>query len=139
MIHIWRPWKLSNFQDHPPPLSIYIQNSSTPLTWDVQFQKKSSPLLPPPSPPPPRLSLNDNQSIKKNIIQGWLLHVIRSFLQVGFRFQCQHINLVWLSFDFFSFSWSLTIISPSSWLYILVCTVVRKYQGMSFVYNYSHF
>ena len=30
-------------------------------------------------------------------------------LQDDFRFLYQLINLVWLSFDFFSFSWSLTI------------------------------
>ena len=47
--------------------------------------------------------------LKENIIQGWLLYVIRSFFQADFRFQSQLINLVWLSFDFFSFSWSLTI------------------------------
>ena len=42
MIHIWRLWKLSNFQDpHPPPLSIYLKTSSTPLTMDVQFQTNS--------------------------------------------------------------------------------------------------
>ena len=35
--------------------------------------------------------------------------VIRSLLQVGFCFQYQLINFFWLSFDFFSFSWSLTI------------------------------
>ena len=35
--------------------------------------------------------------------------LIRPFLQVGFRFQYQLINLVWLSSDFFSPSWSLTI------------------------------
>ena len=44
--------------------------------------------------------------LKENIIQGCLLYVIRSFLQVGFRFQYQLINLVWHSIDFFSFSWS---------------------------------
>ena len=38
MIYIPRPWKLSIFQDPPLPLSIYFQNSSTPLTLDVQFQ-----------------------------------------------------------------------------------------------------
>ena len=38
MIHIRRPWKLSNFQDPPLTLSIYVQNSSTPLPLDVQFQ-----------------------------------------------------------------------------------------------------
>ena len=39
--------------------------------------------------------------LKVNIIQGWLLYVIRSFLQVGFRFQYQLIDLFWLSIDFF--------------------------------------
>ena len=43
MIHIWRPWKLSNFQGPPTPLSIYVQNSSTPLTLDVQFQTNFKP------------------------------------------------------------------------------------------------
>ena len=38
MIHIWRPWKLFNFQDPPPPLSICVQASSTPLTLEVKFQ-----------------------------------------------------------------------------------------------------
>ena len=56
-IHIWYPWKLSNFQDPPPSLSTYVQNSSTSLTLDVQFQTN-----PPPRPHP---SPNDNQSIKK--------------------------------------------------------------------------
>ena len=44
--------------------------------------------------------------LKENIIQGWLLYVIRSFPQVVFRFQYQLINLVWLSIDLFLFSWS---------------------------------
>ena len=65
-------------------------------------------------PPPPLrhpLQMRTNQR-KVNIIQGWLLyllHVICSILQVRFRFQYPLINLVWLSFDFFSFNWSLTI------------------------------
>ena len=42
-------------------------------------------------------------------------------LQVGFRFQYQLINLVWLSFDFFSFSWSLTICFFVA-LYSCVCS-----------------
>ena len=39
VIHIWRPWKLSNFQPPAPspPSSIYVQNSSTPSTLDVHF------------------------------------------------------------------------------------------------------
>ena len=47
--------------------------------------------------------------LKENIIQGWLLYVIRTFFKVGFRFQYQLINLDWLSFEFFSFNWSLII------------------------------
>ena len=84
------------------------------------------------------LQMITNQ-LKESIIQGWLLYIIRTFLQVSFRFQYQSINLVWLSFDFFSFSWSLTIISSSSWSYTLVCAVAQKYQEVSFIYNYSHF
>ena len=89
MIHIWRPWKLSNFQDPLPPLSIYIQNSSISLTLDVEFQTN-----------PPPLQMITNQ-LKDNIIRGWILYVIRSFLQVGFRFQSQLINLVCLSLTSF--------------------------------------
>ena len=53
--------------------------------------------------PPPPLQIITNR-LKENIIQGRLLYVIRSFLQVGFRFQYQLINLIRLSFEFFSFS-----------------------------------
>ena len=91
MIHIWHPLKLSNFQDlspRPPTLLfIYVQNSSSPLTVDVQFQTN-------PSSP---LQVITNQ-LKPNIIQEWPLYVTSSFPQVGFRFQYQLINLVWLSF-----------------------------------------
>ena len=34
--------------------------------------------------------------LKENIIQGRLLYVIRSFLQVGFCFQYQPINLLFI-------------------------------------------
>ena len=65
------------------------------MTLDVQFQTNSPPL-----------HMITNQ-LKENTILGWLLYVIRPFLQVGFRFQYQfNINLVWLSINFSSFSWS---------------------------------
>ena len=51
----------------------------------------------------PPLQIITNQ-LKENIIQGWLLYVIRSFFQVHFHFQHQLINLVLLSFDFFPFN-----------------------------------
>ena len=55
----------------------------------------------------PPLSPDDNQSLKESIIQWWPLYVIRSFLQaVEFRFYYQLIDLLCLSFDFFSLSWS---------------------------------
>ena len=38
MIHIWRAWKLSNFHDPLPPLSIYVQYFPIFLTLDGQFQ-----------------------------------------------------------------------------------------------------
>ena len=37
MIHIWRPWKLSSFQDHPTPVHL-VRNSSSPCTLNVQSQ-----------------------------------------------------------------------------------------------------
>ena len=78
MIHIWPPTFLVQNFFHPLDLGRLISN-------DPPFQ------------------MITNQ-LKKNMIQRWL-YVIRSFLQVGFHFQYQLINLVWLSFDFFSLSW----------------------------------
>ena len=98
----------------PTPLFIYIQNSSTPLTLDVQFQTN-----------PLSLQMITNQ-LKEAIIQGWLLHVIRSFLQVSFCFQYQLINLSWLSFDSFSFSWNLTICIFVACLYSYVTCLYSK-------------
>ena len=95
---------MSSFQDPSLPLSSYVLNFYTHLTLDIQFQTN-----PPPSP-------NGNQITnhwKENIIQGWLLYIIRSFLQVSFCFHYQLINLVWLSIDFFPFSWSQP--RPQSW------------------------
>ena len=119
MMHIWHPRKLSNFQDPTPPLSIYVQNSSTPLTFDVQFQTN----------PPLHMIFN---RLKEVIIQGLLLYVIRSFLQVGVRFQYQFINLARLSFDLFSFSWSLTICFFVA-LYFCVCSCPKVLKCPLFI------
>ena len=96
MIHIWRTWILSNFHN-PHPSCPSTSKILPPLNLGRPISNEPSP------------SLNDSQSVKKNIIQRWLLYVNRSFLKVGFRFQYQLINFAWLSFDFFSFSRSLTI------------------------------
>ena len=87
MIHIWRPWKLSKFQDPPTPLVHLRPTFFHPLDL-------GRPILNEHTPP---IQVITNQ-LKENIIQEWLLYVIRSFLQVGFRFQYQSINLVWFSF-----------------------------------------
>ena len=60
--------KIIQFSRIPSPLAIYVQSSSTLLTLDVQFQTNT-----------PSLQMVTNQW-KENIIQGWLLYVIRSFL-----------------------------------------------------------
>ena len=67
-----------------------------PWLWTSNFKRNPLPLP---------LQIMTNQ-LKENIIQGWLLHDIRSFLQVGFCSQYQLINLVWLSIDFYLFSWN---------------------------------
>ena len=131
-----------SFRDDTHMTSLKIVQYSRPPTPLVHLRPKLFHPLDlgrPISDEPPLPQMTTNQ-LKENIIQGWLLHVIRSFLQVGFRFFFyQLINLVWLSFDFFSFNWSLINISPSSWLYSLVCAVIQRYQEMSFICNYSHF
>ena len=108
MIHMWRPWKLSIFQDpHPPCLST---SKLLPPSWLWTFNFKQT---------APSLQMITYQ-LKENLIQGWLLYLIRSLLRFGSRFQYQLINLVLLSFDFFSFRWSL-IICFSVALYSCVC------------------
>ena len=100
--------KILQFSRPPTPLPIYVQNSSTLWPWTSNF-KRNPPL---------------NQSMKRKHNPRMNIYVIRSFLQVGFRFQYQLINLVWLSFDFFSFSWSLTIYFFVA-LYSCVCSCPR--------------
>ena len=115
----------------------------------IQFPKPSTPLLHlrpkffypldlgrPLSNETPSSFLMITNQLKENIIQGWLLHVIRSFLQFGFRFQYQLINFVWLSFGFFSFSWSLTTCFCLA-LYSFVCSNPKV--SNVFFYNFSHF
>ena len=88
-------------------------------------------------PPHHHLSPNDNQSTKIKYNPRMTIYVIRSFLQVDFRCQYHLINLFRLSFDFFSFSWSVIICFFVA--YTLVCAIVQKYHEISFIYIYSHF
>ena len=112
----------------PYPLVHYVQNSPPPWTWKSNLRRTL--------PPPPRIQMITNQ-LKENIIQGWLWYVIRSVLQVGFRFLYELINLVWLFFDFFSFRWSLTTFFFVA-LYSCACSCPKISQNF-FVCNYSHF
>ena len=120
-------FKLSDFQDPPPPLSIYIQNSSTPWPWTFNFKQTPHPSL--------SLQMITNE-FKQNIIQRWLSYVIRSFLQVGFRFQYQLINRVWLSFDFFSFIWNLTVCFSVA-LYSCVWRCLKISQNIFYLYLFT--
>ena len=141
----WGVLKIVRFSRNPPPPCPKFFN---PMTLNVQFQTTPPPphFFPSPSP--------NNQSIKRKHNPRWLLYVIRYFLQIGFHFQYQLIiNLVWLSIDFSSFSnfkklricfwpfsysektrwgqgWAEASLSTFSWLYILVCAVVKKYHEM---------
>ena len=88
--------------------SMKIVQFSRPPTPLVQLRPKfvhpldlGRPISNKPSPPAP-LQMITTQ-LKGIIILGSLLYVIRSFVQVGFRFQYELINLVWLSIDLLIF------------------------------------
>ena len=80
-----------------PPYPSMSEIFPPPWSWTFNFKRT------------PSFFQIITSQLKKNIIQGWLLYVIRSFLQVSFRFQYQLNNIVWLPFDFFLFSLILTI------------------------------
>ena len=87
---------MSNFQEPPPPPLLQLRPKFFhPLGIGRPISNE----------PPHCLLQMITYHLKQNKILGWP-YVIRSFLQFGFRFQYQLINLVWLSSDFFSFSWS---------------------------------
>ena len=88
--------KIVQFSRSPSPLVPLVSLAyilPTPFPWTSNLKRN-------PLPPSPKYQL------KENSLQRWLLYVIRPFLQVGFCFQYQLINLVWVSIDFFCFSWS---------------------------------
>ena len=86
--------KLFNFYNHLSRLSIYVQNSSTPLTLDVQFQTNQNPPSPFPSP-------NDNQPIKRKHNPRMTIICLRSFLQVAFVFSFNSFILSGFPLPFF--------------------------------------
>ena len=70
--------------------------------------------------------------LKENIIQQWILYIIKFFLQFGFHFQYQLMNLVWLSFHFF-----FILLNPPH--YLLFRGFILLYVQLLIVCNYSHF
>ena len=151
-IHIWRPRKWPNFQDHPPPLSSCVKNSSTPLTFDVQFQTS------------PSLQMITNQ-YKENVTQvmlsglsfrsafvfrrNWLTLPPIGFFPLSWnQTHIQNISKkLKTSFSSSSYSekmcwgqcWAKFLLSAFSWLYVSLCEVVQKYHKIFFIYNYSNF
>ena len=76
--------------------------------------------------------------LKENIIKGWILYVIRSFLQVGFGFPYQ--TLILPGFPSTSFHLAEASLSAISWLYTLVCAVVNYVQLFTFLVTFlGHF
>ena len=80
-----------------PPCPATSKIPSPPWPWTSNFKQTPLPII--------LLQVITNQ-LKENIIHGWLLHVVRSFLQVGFCSQYQLFNLAWLLIGFYPFSWS---------------------------------
>ena len=83
------------------------------------------------------LSPNDSQSIKKNIMQGWLFTSSGSSFRSAFVFSIN--SLILSRFPLTSFHLAEASLSAFPWLYSLVCAAIQKYHEMSFFYNYSHF
>ena len=84
---MWRPWKLSNFQDPPPPLSSYVQLCLLPpWPWTPNFKRTPLPL-----------QIVANQ-LKENITQGWLLYLSGLSFRSAFVFSIDSSRLVfhWL-------------------------------------------
>ena len=110
--------EITEFSRPPTPLSIYVQISSNPLTLDVQFQMNL------PSP-------NDKQS--------WSPIYMLSDPSFRSAFVFSINSLILPGFSLTSFNCAEASLSAFSWLYTLVCVVVKKIHEMSFVYNYTLF
>ena len=84
----------------------------------------------------PSLQMITNQ-LKENIIQWWLLHVIRPSFKWAFVFS---ISLLILPGFLLTCSHlPEASLSPFSWFYNLMYTVVQKNYKISFIHNYPHF
>ena len=108
--------KIIQFSRPLTPLSIYVQNSFTPLTLDVHFQKNH-----------PLLMITNH--LKENIIQG-LYYYMLSDLSFRSAFVFSINSLVLSGFPLTSFHLAEASLSAFSWLYTLVSSIVQKYHEM---------
>ena len=98
----------NSFRDDTHMTSMKIAQFSMPLTPLVHLRPKffhSRDHGRPVSNKPPLQTITNQ--LKENIIQRGLRDA--SFRSAFFRYQYQLINIVWLYFELFSFSWSLPI------------------------------
>ena len=95
--------KIAQFSRPSSPLVQLRPKFFHALELDVQFQTPPSPPTPPLPPPPLSPHPHSPNDIKGNIILGWLLNVVRSFLQADFRFQFSTNSLILSGFLFTSF------------------------------------
>ena len=136
-----------SFQDLPPPLSSYVQNSSTSLALDVpSLQMRTNQL----KENNPRMTIMLSGlsfrsalvlSVKWLILSGFPLtsfHLaegnvvpwpILRKLRIPFS-RCSYGEKLSLGED-----WAETSLTTFSWLYILVCAVVQKYRKMFYLLN----
>ena len=126
MMHIWRPWKLSNFQDPPPPFPSTWKILPFPWPWTSNFKRNL-----PPFP-------NDNQSIKKKHNPRKTILCYQVLLS-GRAFVFSINSLILSAFPFTSSHLAEASLSAFLWLYTLECAVVQKYHKIFFIYNHSHF
>ena len=106
------------FKTPNPPCPSTSKIRPPPWPWTSNFKRTPLPLQ------------MITSQLKEKRIQWWILSVIRSFLQVGFRFSIN--SLILPGFPLTSFHLAEASLSAFSWLYTLVCTVVNCVQLFAF-------
>ena len=92
--------KIVQFSRPPNPLAHLRPKFFHPLELEPPISNDSAPV--------PCLSPNDNQSIKRKHNPSMTTTSYQVLLSGRLLFSAKLIHLVWLSFEFFLFSWSLT-------------------------------
>ena len=121
--------KIVQFSRPPTPLAHLRPNFFHPLELEPPVSNDS--------PPAPCLSPNDNQSIKRKHNPSMTTASYQVLLSDRLLFSAQLINLVWLFFDFFLFSWSLTSCFAVP-LYSCVCSCPKISRNSHFQYSFCN-